>query len=186
MRNCYRSLALTDTDEYGLPNQPKYDHLTTLHSYLNRFGSIIVASDPVYVSYCALRSFLASLTVCIASTSESHTYGTGANAVAFLSNIDTESATNITYGGVTFTIPPWSVTIVYAGQVLYNTATLPYTEPRPRLMKPINALGPNSGAIWCASLLPLVAADLKRLGAGLLSRLECGAVPSTILRPLSK
>lgn len=40
------------SDEYGLPNQPKYNHLSTLHSYLNNFASIIVANDPVYVSYC--------------------------------------------------------------------------------------------------------------------------------------
>lgn len=61
MRLLVRAHRLTDipdidhrVDEYGLPNQPKYNHLSMLHSYLNRFGSTIVASDPVYVSYCTL------------------------------------------------------------------------------------------------------------------------------------
>lgn len=84
----------------------------------------------------------------VASTSESHTYGSGVNTVAFLSNIDTANAVNITYNGAVFTIPPWSVSIYYAGQVVYNTAVLPFTKTIPRVMTPINALGPNSSASW--------------------------------------
>ena len=83
-----------------------------------------------------------------AATSESHTYG----AVAFLSNIDTVAPVNITYGNAVFTVPPWSVSIVYGGETVFNTAVLPYTEVRPRRMTPLGALGPNSNVTWYARI----------------------------------
>lgn len=85
-----------------------------------------------------------------APTSESHTYGNGTEAVTFLSNIATDSSVNITFGGSVFTVLPWSVSIVYAGEVLFNTAVVPYTAAKPRTMTKIGAFGPDSSAVWYA------------------------------------
>ncbi|KAJ3321205.1 hypothetical protein HDV06_004548 [Boothiomyces sp. JEL0866] len=113
-RNAGTPLITTSYDydaplnEYGLPNEPKYSHSKALHSAINSVADTILANNPVELPGSA--------------TTDITVFGTGSDAVAFLSNLDPQIQQTIPYKGQSFVVPKWSVSIVKGGAELFNTA----------------------------------------------------------------
>jgi len=120
-------------DEYGLPHNPKYSHSAQLHNVLQNYAATIV-KNPVDPGKTIANNVFANV------------YGVpgsgGQDCVAFLSNIDTNSAT-ATWNGHQYTIPAWSVSILggCGTEVTFNTATIKseeQTEVKWKVAAPIN------------------------------------------------
>ncbi|GAU32172.1 hypothetical protein TSUD_68430 [Trifolium subterraneum] len=111
-------------DEYGLLREPKWGHLKDLHAALKLCEPALVAADsPTYIK--------------LGTNQEAHVYQAdvhpkGLNSSlsqisrkcsAFLANIDEHKAATVTFRGQTYTIPPWSVSILPdCRNTVFNTA----------------------------------------------------------------
>jgi beta-galactosidase len=87
-------------DEFGIPHQPKYDHLKSLHSILNEYEPTLITSNSRPIAeklgpkqYAYARS--------------------GDNKkLIFLCNDDEDTKAVVTYNGKTYSIAAWSVLIL--------------------------------------------------------------------------
>ncbi|GJY32787.1 D-galactoside/L-rhamnose binding SUEL lectin domain-containing protein [Tanacetum coccineum] len=88
-------------DEYGLLSQPKYGHLKDLHAAIKLCEPALVAADSAqYIK--------------LGSSQEAHVYRGGNTSIcsAFLANIDEHKSSTVQFLGRSYTLPPWSVSIL--------------------------------------------------------------------------
>ncbi|PWA35777.1 D-galactoside/L-rhamnose binding SUEL lectin domain-containing protein [Artemisia annua] len=88
-------------DEYGLLSQPKWGHLKDLHAAIKLCEPALVAADsPQYIK--------------LGSSQEAHVYRGGNTSIcsAFLANIDEHQSSTVQFLGRSYTLPPWSVSIL--------------------------------------------------------------------------
>ncbi|KAL8144307.1 hypothetical protein V2J09_017339 [Rumex salicifolius] len=97
-------------DEYGLPNQPKYDHLMELHRAIKLCEHALVSANPSVTS--------------IGSNQQAYTYyPKKGKCTAFLSNYDKKSAAKVLFNDVHYSLPPLSISILPdCRNVAFNTA----------------------------------------------------------------
>jgi hypothetical protein len=98
-------------DEYGFPSEPKYSHLQQLHSIIHQYSSILLNEE---------RPAPQSL----GPAQEAFVWGSGNQQLTFLVNDDPANPANVTFQGNQYSIPAWSVTILFGDQVLFNSATI--------------------------------------------------------------
>ncbi|XP_071726484.1 beta-galactosidase 9 [Rutidosis leptorrhynchoides] len=98
-------------DEYGLLSQPKWGHLKDVHAAIKLCEPALVAADSA--QYIKLGSM-----------QEAHVYrGNGSICSAFLANIDEHKASTVQFLGQSYTLPPWSVSILPdCKNTVFNTA----------------------------------------------------------------
>ncbi|KAL2913748.1 Beta-galactosidase 8 [Polyrhizophydium stewartii] len=123
-------------NEYGFPHPRKYKHLQTLHNILAQYSPVMLASLPTKVYG--------------ANSQEIHTYGNTSSpnpldSIVFLSSWDSSNSVNLAFDGVTFTLPPWSVSVVvrdtdakHSWKVLFRTSDV-VEVPQPALSLPAKA-----------------------------------------------
>ncbi|KAL0873264.1 hypothetical protein Bca101_022969 [Brassica carinata] len=98
-------------DEYGLPREPKYSHLTKLHKVIKLCEPALVSVDPTVTSLGDKQEVMA------------HVFKSKSSCAAFLSNYNASSAARVSFGGSTYDLPPWSVSILPNCKTeYYNTA----------------------------------------------------------------
>ncbi|CAN6922538.1 unnamed protein product [Brassica oleracea] len=103
-------------DEYGLPREPKYSHLTKLHKVIKLCEPALVSVDPTVTS--------------LGDKQEAHVFKSKSSCAAFLSNYNTSSAARVSFGGATYDLPPWSVSILPNCKTeYYNTAKVQVRTP---------------------------------------------------------
>ncbi|KAJ6805028.1 beta-galactosidase isoform X2 [Iris pallida] len=97
-------------DEYGLISEPKWGHLRDLHKAIKLSEPALVSGDPAYVA--------------LGRSQQATVYRSSKGAcAAFLSNIDAGSYATVTFNGVHYNLPPWSVSILPdCKTAVYNTA----------------------------------------------------------------
>ncbi|KAL0925257.1 hypothetical protein M5K25_003576 [Dendrobium thyrsiflorum] len=97
-------------DEYGLLREPKWGHLRDLHSAIKLCEPALVSSDPVVSS--------------LGNSQESHVFRTNSGAcAAFLANYDSGSYATVTFNGLHYNLPPWSISILPdCKTTVFNTA----------------------------------------------------------------
>ncbi|CAH8287394.1 unnamed protein product [Eruca vesicaria subsp. sativa] len=113
-------------DEYGLPREPKYSHLTKLHKVIKLCEPALVSVDPT-VTW-------------LGDKLEAHVFKSKSSCAAFLSNYNDSSAARVSFGGSTYDLPPWSVSILPDCKTeYYNTAKVQVLKPSiPMKMVPTN------------------------------------------------
>ncbi|KAL0333780.1 UNVERIFIED_CONTAM: Beta-galactosidase [Sesamum angustifolium] len=99
-------------DEYGLPNEPKYGHLTNLHKAIKQCEPALVSSYPT-VTWPGKNQ-------------EVHVFTSKSGAcAAFLSNYDPTYSTKLTFQNRQYELPPWSISILPDCKTeVYNTARI--------------------------------------------------------------
>ncbi|CAM8962200.1 unnamed protein product [Rhodiola kirilowii] len=111
-------------DEYGQLRQPKWGHLKELHKAIKLCEEALVASEP------ATSSLGQNLDATVYNKS-----GAGTCA-AFLSNVGSKSAANVTFNGVNYNLPAWSVSILPdCKNVALNTAQINTISAVPTYVK---------------------------------------------------
>ncbi|GMH13724.1 hypothetical protein Nepgr_015565 [Nepenthes gracilis] len=86
-------------DEYGMPREPKYTHLKYLHDAIKMCEWDLVSADPTVTT--------------LGSNQEAHVFSSSSGGcAAFLSNYDTNWWVNITFEGLQYDLPPWSISIL--------------------------------------------------------------------------
>ncbi|EOA18550.1 hypothetical protein CARUB_v10007108mg [Capsella rubella] len=113
-------------DEYGLPREPKYSHLKKLHKVIKLCEPALVSADPTVTS--------------LGDKQEAHVFKSKSSCAAFLSNYNASSAARVSFGGSTYDLPPWSVSILPDCKTeYYNTAKVQVRAPRIHMkMSPTN------------------------------------------------
>ncbi|CAL1384117.1 unnamed protein product [Linum trigynum] len=98
-------------DEYGLIREPKYSHLKELHKAIKLCESAILSSDPKVTS--------------LATYQQAHVFSGQGKCAAFLANYHMKSSAKVTYNGLHYDLPPWSISILPdCRHVVFNTATV--------------------------------------------------------------
>ncbi|KAK6151943.1 hypothetical protein DH2020_014578 [Rehmannia glutinosa] len=117
-------------DEYGLPNEPKYGHLTDLHKAIKQCEPALVSSYPV-VTWPGKNQ-------------EVHVFKSKSGAcAAFLSNYDPTFSTKLTFQNMPYDLPPWSISILPDCKTeVYNTAKIRSKGVRAKMI-PV-----SSGLYW--------------------------------------
>ncbi|KAJ0263255.1 Beta-galactosidase 12 [Hirschfeldia incana] len=111
-------------DEYGLPREPKYSHLTKLHKVIKLCEPALVSVDPT-VTW-------------LGDKLEARVFKSNSSCAAFLSNYDDSSAARVSFGGSTYDLPPWSISLLPDCKTeYYNTAKV-RTPSIPMKMVPTN------------------------------------------------
>ncbi|PKA63661.1 Beta-galactosidase [Apostasia shenzhenica] len=97
-------------DEYGLLREPKWGHLRDLHRAIKLCEPALVSSDPVVKS--------------LGNSQESHEFRSSSGAcAAFLANYDSQSYATVTFNGMHYNLPPWSISILPdCKTTVFNTA----------------------------------------------------------------
>ncbi|KAL2501329.1 Beta-galactosidase 12 [Forsythia ovata] len=99
-------------DEYGLLNQPKWQHLTDLHKAIKQCEPALVSSYPTVIS--------------LGKNQEAHVFSPkSGGCAAFLSNYDPKYSVRVNFQNLPYNLPPWSVSILPdCKTVVYNTAII--------------------------------------------------------------
>nr|AAQ21369.1 beta-galactosidase [Sandersonia aurantiaca] len=97
-------------DEYGMLRQPKYGHLTDLHKAIKLCEPALVSGYPVVTS--------------LGNNQESNVFRSNSGAcAAFLANYDTKYYATVTFNGMRYNLPPWSISILPdCKTTVFNTA----------------------------------------------------------------
>ncbi|KAK8941768.1 Beta-galactosidase 2 [Platanthera guangdongensis] len=97
-------------DEFGLLRQPKWGHLRDLHRAIKLCELTLVSVDPLVTSLGNLQ--------------ESHVFRPNpGDCVAFLSNYDVKSYARVSFNGIHYDLPPWSISILPdCKTTVFNTA----------------------------------------------------------------
>ncbi|XP_020592061.1 beta-galactosidase 2-like isoform X1 [Phalaenopsis equestris] len=97
-------------DEFGLLRQPKWGHLRDLHRAIKLCEMALVSSDPV-VTY-------------LGNSQESHVFRSNSgDCAAFLANYDVKSYARVTFNGMHYDLPPWSISILPdCKTIVFNSA----------------------------------------------------------------
>ncbi|XP_008793242.1 beta-galactosidase [Phoenix dactylifera] len=97
-------------DEYGLLREPKWGHLRDLHKAIKLCEPALVSGDPTVMS--------------LGSNQEAHVFRSKSGAcAAFLANYNPSSYGRITFNGMHYDLPPWSISILpNCKTTVFNTA----------------------------------------------------------------
>ncbi|THU61146.1 hypothetical protein C4D60_Mb07t20200 [Musa balbisiana] len=97
-------------DEYGLLRQPKWGHLRDLHKAIKMCEPALVSGDPTVTK--------------LGSYQEAHVYRSkSGSCAAFLSNFNPHSYASVTFNGMKYNIPSWSISILPDCKTsVFNTA----------------------------------------------------------------
>ncbi|OMO71010.1 hypothetical protein CCACVL1_18521 [Corchorus capsularis] len=104
-------------DEYGLRSEPKWGHMKDLHAAIRLCEHALVAADsPQYIK--------------LGPQQEAHVYWVNSSlsenqstCSAFLANIDEHKAATVNFRGSSYSLPPWSVSILPdCRNTAFNTA----------------------------------------------------------------
>ncbi|KJE94952.1 beta-D-galactosidase [Capsaspora owczarzaki ATCC 30864] len=97
-------------DEYGMPNEPKYSHLGSMHAVLHDNEAIMMAVP-------------APKPISLGTNLEAHIYNSSVGCVAFLSNNNNKTDVEVQFNGRTYELPAWSVSVLHGCvTAIYNTA----------------------------------------------------------------
>ncbi|KAJ8643446.1 hypothetical protein MRB53_005194 [Persea americana] len=96
-------------DEYGLKREPKWGHLRDLHRAIKMCEPALVSNDPTVTK--------------IGDSQEAHVFKFESGACsAFLENKDETNFVKVTFQGMQYELPPWSISILPdCVNVVYNT-----------------------------------------------------------------
>ncbi|KAB2062186.1 hypothetical protein ES319_A10G136800v1 [Gossypium barbadense] len=132
-------------DEYGLRSEPKWGHLKDLHAAIKLCERALVAADsPQYMKLGPRQEAHiywenTQCTVLNTTLSESQSA-----CSAFLANIDEHNTVTVTFRGKSYSLPPWSVSILPdCSNVAFNTAKVG-AQTSVKLVE--NALSPKISA----------------------------------------
>eukprot|EP01114_Cavostelium_apophysatum_P003339 TRINITY_DN1316_c0_g1_i1.p1 TRINITY_DN1316_c0_g1~~TRINITY_DN1316_c0_g1_i1.p1 ORF type:complete len:811 (-),score=150.36 TRINITY_DN1316_c0_g1_i1:24-2126(-) len=116
-------------DEYGWPNNPKCSSLAQLHTVLHEIEDTLLLGELPKNQSLGPNQYL-------------YLWQTDTQYAAFISNMDTENAFNLTFKGQEYIIPKWSLTII-APNLVYNTAdlVLEYKQHKPKPKQQPQLLG---------------------------------------------
>ncbi|XP_021291339.1 beta-galactosidase 9 [Herrania umbratica] len=111
-------------DEYGLLSEPKWGHLKDLHAAIRLCEPALVAADsPQYMKLGPKQEahlYWANIWTNGLNTTLSESQSV---CSAFLANIDEHKAATVTFRGKSYTLPPWSVSILPdCRNTAFNTA----------------------------------------------------------------
>ncbi|XP_042405295.1 beta-galactosidase-like [Zingiber officinale] len=97
-------------DEYGLLRQPKWGHLRDLHKAIKMTEPALVSADPTISK--------------LGDHEQAHVYRTKSGAcAAFLSNDNPRSAARVSFNGLKYDLPAWSISILPDCKTdVFNTA----------------------------------------------------------------
>ena len=97
-------------DEYGLLRQPKWGHLRDLHKAIKLCEPALISGYPVVTS--------------LGNKQESNVFKSSSGAcAAFLANYDPNAYARVTFNGMNFDLPPWSISILPdCKTTVFNTA----------------------------------------------------------------
>lgn len=116
-------------DEFGLPREPKYSHLSRLHHILNENSHLLLNRSKMTSEW-------------LSGQVQAHVFGDYAteDSLVMLSNIATTDVENFPYLGGIFNLPRWSVTFIRGPinhfKILFNTAS-PETTANEWLYEPL-------------------------------------------------
>lgn len=113
-------------DEYGLPRQPKYDHLTELHKAMKLCEAALVDADPTVTA--------------LGNYEQAHVFSSkSGHCAAFLSNYHQDASAKVTFNKRHYDLPPWSISILPdCKSVAFNTGTVRSKTSEPHML-PTNA-----------------------------------------------
>ncbi|XP_047970770.1 beta-galactosidase 3-like [Salvia hispanica] len=113
-------------DEYGLPRQPKYNHLKELHMAIKLCGHALVDADPKVTN--------------LGNYEQAHVFATkSGRCAAFLSNYHWDTSARVTFNKMHYDLPPWSISILPdCKTVAFNTGTMRSKKSLPKML-PTNA-----------------------------------------------
>ncbi|ESR34187.1 Beta-galactosidase 9 [Citrus sinensis] len=111
-------------DEYGLLSEPKWGHLKDLHAAIKLCEPALVAADSAqYIKLGQNQEAHVYRANVLSEGPNSNRYGSQSNCSAFLANIDEHKAASVTFLGQSYTLPPWSVSILPdCRNTVFNTA----------------------------------------------------------------
>ncbi|XP_008805774.2 beta-galactosidase-like isoform X3 [Phoenix dactylifera] len=97
-------------DEYGLLREPKWGHLRDMHKAIKMCESALVSGDPTATS--------------LGSYQEAHVFRSKSGVcAAFLANYNPSSYGRVTFNGIHYDLPPWSISILPdCKTAVFNTA----------------------------------------------------------------
>ncbi|KAI0508070.1 hypothetical protein KFK09_014204 [Dendrobium nobile] len=97
-------------DEFGLLRQPKWGHLKDLHRAIKLSETALISGDPIVKS--------------LGNSQESHVFRSNSgDCAAFLANYDTQFYGKVTFNGLHYDLPPWSISILPdCKTTIFNTA----------------------------------------------------------------
>ncbi|WOK97010.1 beta-galactosidase-like [Canna indica] len=97
-------------DEYGLLRQPKWGHLRDLHKAIKMSEPALVSADPTISK--------------LGNYEQAHVFRSNSGAcAAFLSNYNPRSSARVTFNGMHYDIPAWSISILPdCKTAVFNTA----------------------------------------------------------------
>nr|P45582.1 RecName: Full=Beta-galactosidase; Short=Lactase; Flags: Precursor [Asparagus officinalis]CAA54525.1 beta-galactosidase [Asparagus officinalis] len=96
-------------DEYGLLRQPKWGHLRDLHKAIKLCEPALVSGEPTITS--------------LGQNQESYVYRSKSSCAAFLANFNSRYYATVTFNGMHYNLPPWSVSILPdCKTTVFNTA----------------------------------------------------------------
>lgn len=113
-------------DEYGLPRQPKYDHLKELHKAMKLCEPALVDADPTVTA--------------LGNYEQAHVFSSkSGHCAAFLSNYHQDASARVTFNKMHYDLPPWSISILPdCKNVAFNTGTVRSKTSVPHML-PTNA-----------------------------------------------
>ncbi|KAG6432902.1 hypothetical protein SASPL_104492 [Salvia splendens] len=109
-------------DEYGLPRQPKYNHLKELHTAIKLCGRTLVDADPTVTN--------------LGNYEQAHIFTSkSGHCTAFLSNYHWDASARVTFNKMHYDLPPWSISILPdCKTVAFNTATMRSKTSLPQML----------------------------------------------------
>ncbi|KAK4432904.1 Beta-galactosidase [Sesamum alatum] len=114
-------------DEYGLPNEPKWGHLTDLHKALKQSEPALLASYPT-VTWPATNQ-------------EVHVFKSDSACAAFLANYDTKDWAKLMFQNFPYDLPPWSISILPDCKTeVYNTAKIQRKTDKGKMIPVLSGL----------------------------------------------
>jgi beta-galactosidase len=100
-------------DEYGVPHDPKYSHLSEAHAVLNTYAAALLSGP-----FAPAQD--------LGNNCRSYTYNVSVTPVVFVANTDATSPCNVSVADASFTVPAWSISAIDLTtlSVRYNSHTL--------------------------------------------------------------
>uniref|UniRef100_A0A2P2L5L1 beta-galactosidase n=1 Tax=Rhizophora mucronata TaxID=61149 RepID=A0A2P2L5L1_RHIMU len=111
-------------DEYGLLSEPKWGHLKDLHAAIKLCEpALTAANSPQYIKLGSKQeAHVYQENIQTEGLNSTH-YGNQRSCSAFLANIDEHRAATVKFHGHSYTLPPWSVSILPdCRNTVFNTA----------------------------------------------------------------
>ncbi|XP_031253021.1 beta-galactosidase 9 isoform X2 [Pistacia vera] len=111
-------------DEYGLLSQPKWGHLKDLHAAIKLCEPALVAADSAqYIKLGPKQEAHVYHANFLSEGLNLTQFGSQNGCSAFLANIDERNEASVTFLGQSYTLPPWSVSILPdCRNTVFNTA----------------------------------------------------------------